>query len=168
MLGVGVLGVAGVGILIYETVKSKAPAAGAPGTGVTAPAPVAPNIPIIPTTRPAAASGNAIFTTYPTGPVLNLSSTGTLSATPLAEQNITLVLPAGASWDAIVGGASSNQSVGLGQVQLGGDVTSPVSIAMGSLPKGINMLLAAWYDSAKTKHYTAVNLPTYVALTLHA
>jgi hypothetical protein len=170
MLGVGVLGVAGAGVLVYEAFNNK-PAAAAPPKPAVTPVPTPAAIPTIAVTRPPATpitTPTNVFSTtpvlqfgiYPTGPVLNFANGDTsLSASPTTGQNLTLVLPAGATWAGLAALNSSNTSVVLGQVLLGGDTVSPISIPVANLPKGTNELWAVWVDTTGAETYTMVSVP---------
>jgi hypothetical protein len=156
MYGVGVLGVAGVGIALYEVFKSKPAAAGGSTGGSLKPAGV-PSIGGV--TRPDAPSGGAVFGVYPTGPVFNLTDSRALSASSLTSgQNLTLALPGGAVWTAVVAGNTANPNVALGQVDLGGNTSSPISIPANSLV-GANAVMAGWIDGSNVHHVTNVAIP---------
>lgn len=173
MWGVGVVAAAGAGIAVYEVTRPKpvAPLLVAVTAPVVAPKPVVTQFTTALRPQPIANALIALSTPnlgLPVGPIVTMvpgtttGQPGVTSATVLAGQNLTVVLPSGAQkWIAVAWGVSGPPGSPVvnpnGQVTLGNDVTSPITLTLDQLT-GSNELVAEWIDSQGTTQGTLVNL----------
>jgi hypothetical protein len=168
MYGAGVLGVVGVGIIAYEVTKGSGAGAGAGGSGAKAPITPGAAPPIVNTPRPPAPTGTFTPTQPPSGPNVTVLP-GILANVDVPDgQSLTLVLPSGAKWTrvrfaTVVG---QNPQVVNGQVNLGGNLTSSVSISSAQLT-GSTIVVAEWIDSTGAVQATAIPFTLQKVVHLH-
>ena len=174
MWGVGVVAAAGAGIAVYEVTRPK-PSATLP---VTVTAPTATAKPIVtqmvtaqrpqPITNAIQAFGTPNLG-LPVGPIVTVAP-GTMAASVSVGQNLTLVLPSGAQKWLVIGygaaGATGTIVNPTGQVTLGSDVTSPVTLSFEQLG-GSSQAVAAWVDSSGKQQTTLINLTLPKTVALH-
>lgn len=169
MYGAGVLGVVGVGIVVYEVTKGPGAGSGAGGsTGAKTPITPGAAPPIVNTPRPPAPTGTFTPTQPPSGPNVTVSQ-GILANVGVPDgQSLTLDLPSGAKWTrvrfaTVVG--QNTQTVN-GQVNLGSDLTSSVSISSSQLT-GSTVVVAEWVDSHGAAQATAIPFTLQKVVALH-
>jgi hypothetical protein len=152
MYGAGVIGVAGIGVILYEVTKKPSTAI-VPPTGATGPTSVTPSRPTAPgnTFAPGNNVAGTVLTVVP----------GTMGAPLAAGDAVTLVLPAGGTWSAVIVGNSMTHAY-VNQATLGSDLTSPVSLTLSQLQGG-DFIQAAW-DNRSGHQETFIQIQNKVKL----
>lgn len=154
--GLGVVAIGGAGIAVYEVTRPKATTAGGL---VTASRGIVPGAapPLVAVNRPSTPGTQTFAQTQPLGGPSVTIAPGMMASVQVPQNEaLTLVLPAGGKWTQIkFVNASTTPETVLGQVNLAGDLTSPVALTAGQL-SGSNAIAIEWIDRNAAAQMTGI------------